>query len=99
MNGVKVTRTATRDLQEIWNYIAADNPDAANKVINAIEAGITKIAEMPGIGHPRADVAATGYRFWKVYSYLIAYRFQGSTLVISRVIHAARDLSRVFKQK
>jgi plasmid stabilization system protein ParE len=37
--------------------------------------------------------------FWKVYSYLIAYRLHGKTLVISRVVHGARDLSRLFKRR
>jgi len=99
MKTIRVTKTARKDLHDIWNYIASDSPAAATKVTDAIYAGIQQIAEMPGMGHPRRDVAISSYRFWKVYSYLIAYRLHGKTLVISRVVHGARDLSRLFKRR
>jgi addiction module RelE/StbE family toxin len=96
---LRVTKTATRDLTDIWHYLADDSVEAADKVIDAIRAAIAKIVEMPNIGHPRADIAISSYRFWRVYSYLIAYRMHGETLVISRVIHGRRDLSKLFKPR
>ena len=99
MRKVLVTKSAKKDLHQIWHFIAQDSVEAANKVINALNAGVTQIAEMPGIGHPRRDVGYQTYRFWKVYSYLIAYRMHSRTLVVSRVVHAARNLSKVFKHR
>jgi addiction module RelE/StbE family toxin len=99
MRKVLITQTAKKDLREIWHYIAQDSREAADKVIEAIHAGVTRISDMPGIGHPRKDVKNANYRFWRVYSYLIAYRMHGRTLYISRVVHGARKMSRIFKKR
>lgn len=53
------------------------------------------LADMPGIGHQRSDVHPR-YRFWKVYSYLIAYRIERGNVVVTRVIHGARDIRSLF---
>jgi plasmid stabilization system protein ParE len=65
---------ADLDLDDIWEYIAADSIDAADrwiaKLFNAFEA----ISRMPGIGHKREDLTAYPVLFWTVGSYLIIYR-------------------------
>jgi toxin ParE1/3/4 len=94
---LRITRTAVRDVAEIWHYIALDSTDAADRVRNDLEAAMRKLAEMPGMGHQRTDVKNPAYRFWRVYAYLIAYRLEGQTLYISRVIHGARNLRRLFR--
>src|SRR3954464_914373 len=96
---ILVTRSAFKDLAEIWNYDAADSIDAADRVLDRVNDAIRKLAEVPGMGHRRDDVENASYRFWSVYSYLIAYRTQGQTLYVSRVIHGARDLSRLFRRR
>jgi len=63
MKKILVTKTARKDLHEIWHYVAHDSVESANRVINAIHAEITKVAEMPGIGHPRRDLTNPNYRF------------------------------------
>ena len=45
-----VTPMAEKDLDEITGYIAADDPIAANRLIDRIEAKCQALAEMPGIG-------------------------------------------------
>lgn len=75
MRDVRFTPQARRDLLEIWEYIAKDSLDAADRVASAIEDAVRLLAELPGIGHTRTDVSDPRYRFWRVYSYLIAYRF------------------------
>jgi toxin ParE1/3/4 len=37
-------------------YIASDNPAAADRVIDAIEAACQLIADYPGVGRPREDI-------------------------------------------
>ena len=96
---VVVTRSAFRDLGAIWSHIAADSIDAADRVREEFYDAIRKIAEAPGIGHRRLDVANKSYRFWSVYSYLIAYRVQGETLYVSRVVHGARDVGNVMRKR
>lgn len=53
------------------------------------------LADHPGMGHKRADVADDRYRFWSVYSYVIAYRVENDVLLVVRVIHGARNVRRV----
>jgi antitoxin ParD1/3/4/toxin ParE1/3/4 len=94
MSAFILTLRARRDLFYIWEYIAEvqQSPRAAERVLAKLEAAMHKLAEMPGLGHMRADVDDPRYRVWKVYSYLIVYRPDTDPLQIIRVIHGARDV-------
>jgi plasmid stabilization system protein ParE len=59
---------------------------------------IDELARMPGVGHHRADVKSPTYRFWSVYSYVIAYRFTSRTLTVVRVVHGAMNFKKLFKR-
>ncbi len=52
---------------------------------------------MPGKGHTRADVRDVRYRFWSVYSYIIAYRFDEETVTIVRIVHGRRNVRKIFR--
>jgi plasmid stabilization system protein ParE len=80
MSRYALSARAKTDLQQIWNYIADDNIDAADKVRNEIRSALEKLARTPFIGHTRRDVKNPAYRFWLVYSYLIVYRPETSPL-------------------
>ena len=80
MKRLHITRSAFKDLTAIWLYIAVDSIDAADQVRDDLEKDMHKLCEMPGMGHTRADVTLHGYRFWRVHSYMIAYRVKGGTL-------------------
>jgi toxin ParE1/3/4 len=86
------------DLLEIWNHIAKDSIDVANRVSDEIDAAIRSLLEMPGKGHFRKDVKKRGYRFWTVYSYVIAYRFDDDSLTVVRVVHGQRSFKRLFRR-
>ena len=92
----RLTKRADSDLDAIWNYIAKDNPLAADRVEQKFYEDFAKLAETPGMGHFRDDLADRRYRFYREYSFLIVYRIVGKTLRIVRVIHGARDMSRLF---
>ena len=86
-----LTPLARRDLEEIWDYLVLDNRQAAEKVLDRIEAAIGELAKTPGMGHLREDLADRRHRFFLVYSYLIVYRPETRSLQIIRVLHASRD--------
>jgi plasmid stabilization system protein ParE len=94
MMAVLVTPSARRDLLQIWDYIAADSADAADRVIANIHDDFRKIADAPGIGHTRQELDPV-YRVWSIYSYLIVYRPDTRPLQIIRVVSGYRDLSKV----
>ena len=85
------------DLLEIWHHIAQDNIAAANRVGDEIDAAIRGLCEMPGKGHFRKDVTLPGYRFWTVYSYVIAYRFDNDSVTVIRVVHGRRNFGQLFR--
>ena len=92
MKGFVLTPLAARDLNEIWGYLAHDNIAAADRVIDAIEKALYMLAENPGVGHWRDDLADHRHRFFLVYSYLIVYRPKTKPMQVIRVLHASRDI-------
>lgn len=55
-----------------------------------------RLAEAPGLGHFREDLAPEPVRFWPVYSYLIVYLPDSDPLQVLRVLHGARDVAAIF---
>ena len=80
------------DLDEIWEYIAQDDINAADcwiaKLFDAFEA----LARTPGMGHTREDLTAYPILFWPVGAYLILYRVQSVRVEIVAVTQGARDI-------
>ena len=67
------TARAEEDLIEIWTYIAADNPVAAEKLVDRIDAKCEILADSPRLGPARPDIAPN-LRYFPVGRYLILYR-------------------------
>ena len=85
------SRAAQDDLQDIWVYIAEDNPVVADSLEEDIRAEVTKLAELPSLGHRRRDLTVHDLWFHTVRkNYLIVYR-QADSLEIVRILHGARD--------
>jgi plasmid stabilization system protein ParE len=92
---LRLTPSAKRDINEIWDYIARDSIEAAARVLDALESAMIKLAKNPEVGHWREELADKRHRFLLVYSYLIVYRYKTKPLQIVRVLHAARDLQSI----
>ena len=82
---------AFRDLEEIWEYIAQDNPDAADRVIDEVFSALDALASTPHMGHRRPDLASRALRFWPVRTYLIAYAPEEQPLWVVAVLHGRRN--------
>lgn len=94
-----VTPEARTDLIEIWNSIAEDSLDSADHVLARLYDAFTRLAQTPGMGHSREDLADSRHRFWTIYSYVIAYRWDTAPLAIIAVVHGARQLEAFFQQR
>ena len=90
-----LTPRAEQDISDIWDYIASDNIEAADRVLEALERAVLKLVKTPGIGHMREELADRRHRFFLVYSYLIASCFDTKPLQVVRVLHAARDVQSI----
>ena len=83
---------AARDLDGIWDYIAEDNVDAADRWIAKLFDAFDAIGDAPGIGHKREDLTAYPVLFWPVGSYLVIYRATSEPVEIVSVMQGARDI-------
>jgi toxin ParE1/3/4 len=86
----RFTTDAYHDLDEIVRYIGAQNPAAATRLTDRLEAECWRLARHSAIGQPRSDLAP-GIRFFPVGNYLIFYRESPEGIQVIRVLHGARD--------
>jgi antitoxin ParD1/3/4 len=96
----RFTPQASDDLLEIWRYIATDNPEAADRVENAIHDACTLIARSPLVGQTRKDLTSLPLRFWTLRrfpNYLIVYDPAATPVQVIRILHSMRDLKRILK--
>jgi len=91
MNGYDLHPEVTSDLDEIWEFIAEDSIDAADKVNDEILDAIEAIVPFPHQGHRRTDLTSRPLRFWRVYDYLIAYAPDDQPLWVVAVMHGRRS--------
>jgi plasmid stabilization system protein ParE len=85
-------RDAGLDLAAIWEFIAQDNVDAADRWIDKLFQAFDGLALNPGLGHKREDLTQRNILFWPVGAYLIVYRLQHGIVEIVAVAHGSRDI-------
>jgi plasmid stabilization system protein ParE len=90
---------AELDLNEIWEYIAQDNLDAADRWIEKLFEAFESLARNPGLGHKREDLTAYPILFWPVGAYLVLYRIQLEFIEIVGVTQGARDIPSFLGQR
>ncbi len=88
---------ARLDLLEIWEYIARDNLDAADRVEQEIKEAVLMLSKQPELGHWRSDLTSKPVRFWCVYSYLIIYDPTTRPLEVVRILSGYRDITELLK--
>lgn len=81
---------AEKDLEDIWLYIASDNPDKADKFLDEIEETSHKIAQFTNLGRNR-DELHQGLRSFPAGKYLIFYLPISGGIDIVRILHGTRD--------
>ena len=84
-----------QDIRGIWEFIAADDPDAADRVEAELFVAFEVLAQNPGLGHVRPDLSNKGLLFWVVRNHLIAYEPRSKPLTIVMVIHGGRQPERI----
>ncbi len=98
-NGYELSPEAFQDLQDIWDYITEDNPDAADRIQDEIIVDCESLVKTPGKGHVREDLTDKPVLFWPVRSYLIVYRPKTKPLQIVGVLHGSRDIPTVLQKR
>lgn len=89
---------ATRDLKDIWRYIAADSESSADRWAEKIEAICIRLSKLPLSGRSRPDFG-TELRSVPCGNYLVIYRALPDGIELVRVLHGARDLNAIFDRE
>ncbi len=96
MNNLIFSPRAEQDLTEVWDFIAQDDIDAADRVRDDIEQKCQTLADNPGMGRAR-DELALSLRSFPVGRYIIFYRPIEDGIEVARILHGARDLRSIFE--
>jgi plasmid stabilization system protein ParE len=92
MNEYVLSVEAEADLNQIWEYIAQDSVDAADRWIEKLFGAFESLARIPGMGHARNDLTAHPVLFWPVGAYVIVYRAGRDRVDIVAVTQGSRDI-------
>ena len=88
------TNTALDGLDDIAEYIAVSNPNAAAKLVRQVFETTDRLALFPDSGCVVEEVREMGYREVIVNPCRILYKLEGETVYILHVVRQARDLRR-----
>ena len=104
MNSFRLSPEAAQDLTEIFEYVAQDNWEAAERVRVELLEAMRGLAAMPGKGHRRETLTKLALRFWPVRSYQIIYRWragqaEAGPLEIVAVLHGKRNIRRILRTR
>lgn len=87
------TRAAIRDLSQIREYIARENPDAAREIALRIVDASERVIQFPEVGRV-GRVKGTRESIVAGTQYLIVYRIKTKAFHFARVLHGSQEWSK-----
>jgi addiction module RelE/StbE family toxin len=91
MSAAFFAQSAHADLLEAWIYIAQENQDAADGVLDKIDQEAETLALQPLMGRARPELGK-GVRSWPTSTpYILFYLAEANGITVLRVLHHARD--------
>ena len=96
MKQLRFAAKARADIASIFQYLAADNLNSAERVVDQIEAACWDLIQLPE-RYPVDIVRPAGaLRRRPVGRYNVYYRVAPGRVEIARVLHSAQDISAIF---
>ena len=92
MGRLEFAELAEDDINEILNFIAQDKPIAGIQLVERIREKCRLLADHPGMGVPRPRFGHVTMRSFAVDPYIIFYMTKDDGIIVSRVLHGARNL-------
>lgn len=91
---LEITGRAFTDIEQITDYVALDNKNAANKLAKLFQKTFESLCQHPNLGKLRKDFTYLDVKFYVLRKkYLIIYRIiNNQTLRILRVLTTYQDL-------
>lgn len=93
----RVTRRplAAADITDIWDHIAEDNLDQADRWVNKLDEKFRLIATQPLMSRAREELAAD-LRSFAFGRYVVFYAPVDDGIDVVRVLHSVRDVDAAF---
>ena len=99
MGAIRRTPGSRRDYAAIWDYIASNaDAETADSLLRLFDEKLHLISQFPGMGAARPELRAR-LRSFPVANYHLFYRPTRGGIELIRIIHAARDLKKIFKRR
>ncbi len=89
---------ALADLQDIGDFIARDNLDAAASFVARLKARCFELGTFPNAGRKRDEIRA-GYRSVAEGDYLIFYCVSSEVVEVMHVLHGRRNMEKFFERE
>lgn len=98
MMKLRINPLVAKDLKEIRDYIADDNPDKAVETVDNIYKTFENVQQFPGMG---ADLSKrvsfkTDYKYVICDNYIVLYKNGKEYVEIYRVVNRFQDITRIF---
>jgi plasmid stabilization system protein ParE len=95
-----LTSRALRDLTAIVTYLTEEaSPAIALRTEDKLFQLFESLAQHPGIGHRRSDITPRNVRFHPMRPYMVVYEPGVSPILIHAVLHSARDITAILKNR
>lgn len=95
MSEAVLSELAEADLTDIWVFVAQDNAEAADRLLDHIHEKCQFLAATPKAGRQRSELGPS-IRSFVVGSYVIFYRESANGIEVARVLHGRRDIQSLF---
>jgi toxin ParE1/3/4 len=92
---IQISGKARTDLARIYEYLAARNPSAADRLLADIDAKLIQLSRFPFIGRERSELVPN-LRSALVRTVLIFYALSNDRIVVMRVIDGRMDIDEEF---
>ncbi|MEC4819012.1 MAG: type II toxin-antitoxin system RelE/ParE family toxin [Scytonema sp. PMC 1069.18] len=86
---IKWLKKALRNLEQVYQHISVDNPEAAIRTILKIQAAVEQLASFPHMGR-LGRLEGTRELVIGNTPYIIVYRVKTTTVEILRILHSSR---------
>lgn len=90
---VEILPIAQDDVDQALFYIAADDPDAADRLFDAIISKLEQVSQQP-YSAPEVMIGRRIYRKLYVHPYNLYYRIVRDKVIVMRVLHERMDSRR-----
>ena len=96
MSEVILSELAEADLTDIWIFVAQDNVEAADRLLDQLHEKCLFLANSPKAGRQRPELDSS-IRSFAVGNYVIFYRESANGIEVARLLHGRRDIPPLFR--